>query len=148
MTIMKSYIGLYIILFVFAAGFISCDENTVGPSHKKIGTSTSTNAFITVSPVSASAPTTGSTVTVTLRYVNIASDPAKTLVLKLREGATGDFTTIQTFDETSQATGVEVTRTVDYPVTQAAGTSLTFRLELTTQVEFPKLVNRAAFPVR
>ena len=78
---MKSYIGLYIILFVFAAGFISCDENTVGPSHKKIGTSTSTNAFITVSPVSASAPTTGSTVTVTLRYVNIASDPAKTLVL-------------------------------------------------------------------
>ena len=98
--------------------------------------------------MSASAPTTGSTVTVTLRYVNIASDPAKTLVLKLREGTTGDFVTVQTFDETSQSTGVEVTRSVDYPVTQAAGTSLTFRLELTTQVEFPKLVNRAAFPVR
>lgn len=144
---MKFCIRIFTILFVFAA-FVSCDENAVGPSYKKIGTSTSTNAFITVSPVSTVAPTSGSTVTVTLRYVNINSDPAKTLVLKLREGTTGDFTTIQTFDESNQDTGVEVTRIVDYNVTQAAGTQLTFRLELTTQADFPKLVNRAPFPVR
>ncbi|MCW5909593.1 MAG: hypothetical protein KIT62_00885 [Cyclobacteriaceae bacterium] len=143
---MKSYISLFI-LFVFAAAISSCEENETGPSYKKIGTSTSTNAFITVSPVSTTAPTTGTDVTVTLRYVNIKSDPAKTLVLKLREG-TGAFTTIQTFDESTQNTGVEFTRTVNYTVTQAAGTSLTFRLELTTQADFPKLVDRAAFPVR
>jgi len=135
------------ILFVFAA-VVACEENPVGPSYKKIGTATSTNAFITVSPVSAVAPTSGSTVTVTLRYVNVKSDPAKTLVLKLREGTTGDFTTIQTFDESNQDTGVEFTRTVEYNITQAVGTQLTFRLELTTQADFPKLVNRAAFPVR
>jgi hypothetical protein len=104
--------------------------------------------LLPVSPVTAVAPTSGSTVTVTLRYVNINSDPAKTLVLKLREGATGDFTTIETFDESNQDTGVEFTRTVEYNITQAAGTQLTFRLELTTQADFPKLVNRAAFPVR
>lgn len=144
---MKFYVKLYTLLFVFAAVFISCDDNAVGPSYKKIGTSTSTNAFITVSPVSATAPKQGSAVEVTLKYVNVKSDPAKSLVLKLREG-TGDFTTIQTFDESSQSTGVEHTRTVNYTVKQAAGTSLTFRLELTTQADFPKLVNRAAFPVR
>jgi hypothetical protein len=144
---MKSYIRLFIIVFVFSAAFISCEENAVGPSYKKIGTATATNAFITVSPVSTTEPTQSSIVTVTLRYVNIKSDPAKTLVLKLREGS-GDFTIIQTFDESSQNTGVELTRTVDYTITQPAGTSLTFRLELTTQAEFPKLVNRPAFPVR
>ncbi|MCE7862962.1 MAG: hypothetical protein DYG99_05405 [Bacteroidetes bacterium CHB5] len=147
MMIMKAYIRL-IVLFVFAAVFGSCEKNEVGPSYQKIGTSTSTNAFITVSPVSTTAPTTGTDVTVTLRYVNIASDPAKTLVLKLREGSTGDFVTIQSFDESSSSTGVEITRTVTYTVTQAAGTQLTFRLELTTQADFPKLVNRPAFPVR
>lgn len=134
-------------MFVIAVALGSCEENAVGPSYKRIGTSTSTNAFITVSPVSTTAPTTGTDVTITLRYVNIKSDPAKSLVLKLREG-TGDFTTIQTFDESSQNTGAEYTRTVNYTVNQAAGTSLTFRLELTTQADFPKLVDRAAFPVR
>lgn len=143
---MKPYIRLFIIL-VIAVAFGSCEENAVGPSYKKIGTSTATNAFITVSPVSSVAPTTGTDVTVTLRYVNIKSDPAKTLVLKLREGS-GEFTTIQTFDESNQDTGVELTRTVNYTITQPAGTSLTFRLELTTQAEFPKLVNCPAFPVR
>ncbi|SFC43197.1 hypothetical protein SAMN05421747_1112 [Parapedobacter composti] len=143
---MKSYIRLFT-LFVFAATVGACEKNAVGPSYEKIGTSTSTNAFITVSPVSATAPTTDTELTITLRYVNVASDPAKSLVLKLREG-NGDFTTIQTFDESNQSTGVEHTRTVNYTVTQPAGTSLTFRLELTTQVEFPKLVDRAAFPVR
>ncbi len=144
---MKVCIKLYTLLFVFTAAFISCEENTVGPAYQKIGTATSTNAFITVSPVSATTPTRGSAVEVTLRYVNVKSDPAKSLVLKLREG-TGGFTTIQTFDESGQNTGVEHTRTVSYTVQQAAGTSLTFRLELTTQAEFPKLVDRAAFPVR
>lgn len=144
---MKFRIKLYTLLFVFATAFISCDENAVGPAYQKIGTTTSTNAFITVSPVSTTTPTRGSAVEVTLRYVNVKSDPAKSLVLKLREG-TGAFTTIQTFDEASQSTGVELTRTVSYTVQQAAGTSLTFRLELTTQAEFPKLVDRAAFPVR
>lgn len=144
---MKDYKRLFI-LFVFAVAFSSCEKNEVGPSYEKIGTSTSTNAFITVSPVSDVAPATGSDVTITLRYVNVASDPAKSLVLKLREGNSGEFTTIQTFDETNQSTGVEHTRTVTYPISQAAGTSLTFRLELTTQAEFPKLVDRAAFLVR
>lgn len=145
---MKSYTRLFI-LFVFVAAFTfsACEKNSVGPSYEKIGTSTSTNAFITVSPVSTTAPTTGSNVTISLRYVNVASDPAKSLVLKVREG-TGGFTTVQTFDESTQTTGVEHTRNVNYTVTQSAGTSLTFRLELTTQAEFPKLVNRAAFPVR
>ncbi|MBX2967343.1 MAG: hypothetical protein KF845_14450 [Cyclobacteriaceae bacterium] len=144
---MKFYIRLFV-LFVFAAVLGACEKNEVGPSYKKIGTTTSTNAFITVSPVSTTEPTTGTNVTVTLRYVNIGSDPAKTLVLKLREGTTGEFTTIQSFDESGATTGAEHTRTVNYTVNQAAGTSLTFRLELTTQAEFPKLVNRAAFPVR
>lgn len=144
---MKPYTRLFI-LFVFAAAFSACEKNAVGPSYEKIGTSTSTNAFITVSPVSTDSPTTGTDVTITLRYVNVASDPAKSLVLKLREGSTGDFTTIQTFDESNQSTGVEHTRTVNYTVAQSEGTSLTFRLELTTQAEFPKLVDRAAFPVR
>ncbi len=144
---MKLYIKLYTLIFVFVTVFISCKENAVGPSYQKIGTNPSTNAFITVSPVSATSPVKGSAVEVILKYVNIKSDPAKSLVLKLREGS-GDFVTIQTFDESSQSTGVEHTRTVSYNVTQAAGTSLTFRLELTTQAEFPKLVNRAAFPVR
>lgn len=144
---MKAYTRLFI-LFVFAVAFSSCEKNDVGPSYEKIGTSTSTNAFITVSPVSDIAPATGSDVTISLRYVNVASDPAKSLVLKLREGSSGEFTTIQTFDESNQNTGVEHTRTVSYSITQATGTSLTFRLELTTQAEFPKVVNRAAFPVR
>lgn len=144
---MKLYIKLYTLLFVFAATFVSCDENAVGPTYEKVGTNPSTNAFITVSPVSTTAPKQGSAVEVTLKYVNIKSDPAKSLVLKIREGS-GNFVTVQTFDESNQSTGVEHTRTVSYNVTQAAGTSLTFRLELTTQAEFPKLVNRAAFPVR
>jgi hypothetical protein len=137
----------FFLILVSVALFVSCEDNPVGPSYKKVGSATATNAFITVSPVSTTEPTQSSIVTVTLRYVNIKSDPAETLVLKLREGS-GDFTTIQTFDESSQNTGVELTRTVDYTVTQTAGTSLTFRLELTTQADFPKLVDRPAFPVR
>ncbi len=144
---MKFCTKLYSLLFVFATALLSCEENAVGPSYQKIGTNTSTNAFITASPVSATSPTPGSSVEVTLRYVNVKSDPAKSLVLKVREGS-GAFTTVQTFDESSQNTGVEHTRTVSYAINQAAGTSLTFRLELTTQAEFPKLVDRAAFPVR
>lgn len=144
---MKSYARLFI-LFVFAATISACEKNAVGPTYERIGTSTSTNAFITVSPVSTTSPTPGSEVTVTLRYVNVASDPAKSLVLKVREGTTGEFQTVQTFDESGQGTGVEHTRTVNYAVSQSPGTSLTFRLELTTQKEFPKLVNHAAFPVR
>src|SRR5690606_13538771 len=134
--IMKPYIR-FIILFISVAAFSACEKNAVGPTYEKIGTSTSTNAFITVSPVSASSPTTGSNVTITLKYVNVASDPAKSLVLKVREGS-GDFVTVQSFDQSGQGTGVEHTRTVNYPVTQSQGTSLTFRLELTTQHEFPK----------
>ena len=86
---MKYCIKLYSLLFVLSTVLISCDENPVGPTYKKVGTGTSTNAFITVSPVSATAPTQGSAVTVTLRYVNIKSDPAKSLVLKVREGTGG-----------------------------------------------------------
>lgn len=145
---MKPYTRLLILVFLAAAvSFSACEKNSVGPSYEKIGTSTSTNAFITVSPVSATTPTTDTDVTISLRYVNVASDPAKSLVLKVREG-TGGFTTVQTFDETGQSTGVEHTRNVNYTVTQSVGTSLTFRLELTTQREFPKLVDRPAFPVR
>ena len=137
MMIMKSYIKLSI-MFVLAVVFGSCEENAVGPSYKKIGTSTSTNSFVSVSTTT---PLRGTSVTVTLRYVNIASDPADELVLLLREGAAGVFTEVTSFDESSQSTSVEFTRTHTYNLTQPWGTQLTFRSQLNTQKEFPKLVN-------
>lgn len=141
---MKSYIRVFIV-FVFVAVLSACEENPIGPSYEKIGTSTSTNAFISVST---QAPVSGTSMTVTLRYVNITSDPASELVLLVREGAAGTFTEVTSFDESSQALKTEITRTHNYNVTQTAGTQLTFRLELHTQKEFPKLVNSSLVTVQ
>ena len=141
---MKSCIRLFSILFVFAV-LISCEKNDVGPSYKKVGTSTSTNAFISVSTTT---PLPGTSVAVTLRYVNIESDPAQELVLFVREGSTGTFTKVTSFEESSQPLRTEITRTHNYIITQLPGTQLTFRLELHTQKDFPKLVNSSVVTVQ
>jgi hypothetical protein len=141
---MKFCIRIFIILFVFAA-VVACEENAVGPSYKKIGTSTSTNAFITPSTTT---PLQGATVVVTMRYVNIESDPAQELVLLVREGATGTFTEVTSFNESSQSLRTEISRPHNYVITQTPGTQLTFRLELHTQKDFPKLVNSSVVTVQ
>lgn len=135
----------YTLILAIAILFASCEENPVGPSYKKIGSATATNAFISVSTTT---PTSGSSITVTLRYVNISSDPASELVLLVREGASGTFTEVTSFDETSQPKKTEITRTHNYNVSQNAGTQLTFRLELHTQKEFPKLVDSSVVTVQ
>jgi hypothetical protein len=145
MKTMKFYNLLSLLLVVLVIPFSSCEENEAMPSYKKIGTATATIASIAVSSTT---PASGGVVTVTMKYVNINSDPASSLVLKYREGSSGDFTTVQTFDESSQSTGVEITRTYEFDVTQTAGTTLTFRMELHSQVEFPKLVQSPVVTVQ
>ena len=132
-------------MLVFASLFVSCEDNPVGPSYKKVGSATATNAFISVSTTT---PLPGTSVTVTLKYVNISSDPADELILLVREGAEGAFTEVTSFDESSQSLRTEATRTYNFNITQPPGTQLTFRLELHSQKEFPKLVNSPTVTVQ
>lgn len=135
----------YTLILAIAILFASCEENPVGPSYKKIGSATATNAFISLSTTQ---PVSGTSMTITMRYVNISSDPAEEMVLLVQEGTSGNFTELETFNEVGQEQKTEHTRTHTYNVVQIPGTQLTFRLELRTQKEFPKLVNSPTVTVQ
>ena len=84
-------------------------------------------------------------ITITLKYVNPATDPIKTVELKAKVGSV-TYATIQTFDATSDAKDTEVTRAVTYTTPNVAGT-VTFDMVITSQMPYPQ-VKRASVAVQ
>ena len=113
---------------------IACDDNEIMPDYQRKGTMTATVASITPSTTS---PTPGSQITLTLDFVNPSSDPIKTVLLRARVGS-GSFTDLQTFDEQSAPTDVEVSHDVNY-VTPASPGTVTFEMVITSQKEYAQI---------
>ena len=112
---------------------LACDENEIMPAYQNKGTTTATVASITASNA---APQAGQSITLTLDFVNPASDPVNTVVLRARAGS-GSFVDIQTFDEQSAAKDVEISHEVTYVTPSTPGT-VTFEMEISSQKEYPQ----------
>jgi hypothetical protein len=121
-------------LLILSIILLSCDENDIMPSYEKKGTTTSTVATISASN---SAPLAGESITVTMDFVNPASDPIVTVSLRARTGS-GTFTDIQSFDEQSAATDAEISHVVNYLTPSNPGT-VTFEMVITSGKEYPQI---------
>lgn len=126
---------IFFILSFAAAMLTACDENEIMPSYEKKGTATTTVATITPSNAR---PAKSTDITITLEYVNPASDPLKTVELRAKVGS-GAYTTVQTFDAQSDAQNSEVTRAVTYTTPDIAGT-VTFDMVITSQMPYPQII--------
>jgi hypothetical protein len=87
----------------------------------------------------------GETITLSLGYVNPAADPVKTIVLRAKVGS-GDYATLQTFDEQSSAKDVEIKYQVSY-VTPASPATVTFEMVISSQKEYAQ-IKRANISVK
>lgn len=122
----------YIIVLSFVA--LSCDENEIMPSYQKKGSTTNTVATLTASKTS---PLPGESITITMEFVNPASDPIANVVLRARVGS-GSFKDIQTFDENSAAKDTEISHEVNYVMPATPGT-VTFEMVISSQMEYPQV---------
>ena len=121
-------------LLILTVILLSCDENDIMPSYETKGTGTSTVATISASNT---APLAGESITLTMDFVNPASDPIVTVSLRARIGS-GTFTEIQSFDEQSAATDTEISHVVNY-VTPSTPGSVTFEMVITSGKEYPQI---------
>jgi hypothetical protein len=113
---------------------MSCDENEVMPSYSKKGTTTATIATLVASKAS---PLAGETITLSVGYVNPASDPIETIVVRAKVGS-ADYVILQTFDEQSSAKDVALTYQVSY-VTPASPGTVTFEMVISSQKEYAQI---------
>jgi acyl-coenzyme A thioesterase PaaI-like protein len=121
------------IIFIMCSVLLACDENEIMPSYQTKGTTTATVASIAASNT---APLAGQSITLTMDFVNPASDPVNTVVLRARVGS-GSFVDIQSFDEQSAAKDVEISHEVNYVTPSTPGT-VTFEMEISSQKEYPQ----------
>lgn len=141
---MKSIINTGTILsIVFAMVLFSCEENEIMPSYKKVGTAYQTVASVAVSTTT---PAQNDIVTITIKYVNINSDPLSRISVKIKENA-GAYAEVASIDESDSGTAEEITVTYPYTVTQTAGTAVGIQIELFSEKEFPQLL-RASLTVQ
>jgi hypothetical protein len=129
--IMKNF---KILLLLAAFVFAGCEENEVLPGYQKKGTVTTTVATITSSNAK---PAKATDITITLTYVNPASDPVKTVELRAKVGS-GSYATVQTFDTQSDTKDTEVKRDVVYTTPAVSGT-VTFDMVITSQMPYPQI---------
>jgi len=129
---MKKLIYLFAPLFIL---MIACEENEQLPDLQTVGTSTATVVDLGLSN---DAPQPGEQVTLSINYVNLASDPASQIEV-LEQVGDGDFTTVTQLDESSASPDSEITRTVTYTVPALdSGTVVNLDMLLRTQREFPQ----------
>jgi hypothetical protein len=121
-------------LLILCVTLLACDENEIMPAYEKKGSTANTVATITASNTS---PLAGQSITITMDFVNPASDPVSTVALRARVGS-GSFTDIQSFDEQSAATDAEVTHEVNYVTPSSPGT-VTFEMVITSGKEYPQI---------
>lgn len=142
---MKSVINTGAILsIVFAMMFFSCEENEIVPSYKKVGTAYQTVASVAVSSTT---PAQGTPVTITVKYVNMDSDPLTKIVVKINENG-GAYTEVASIDQSNADTSAEITVPYDYTVTQTAGTAVGIQIELFSKKEFPQLLRKGGITVQ
>ena len=125
---------IFYIALAAAATLQSCEDNEVMPDYDKKGSATTTVATIAASDTK---PLKGTNITITLEYVNPASDPLKTIELKAKVGS-GTYETVQTFDAQSGAKDAQVTREVTYTTPNVSGT-ITFDMVITSQLPYPQV---------
>lgn len=119
------------LLVVIAA----CEENEEIPDLETVGTATATVVELGLSNEE---PEPGEDVTLSINYVNSASDPASQIEVLEKIGE-GEFTQLTQLDESSASTDSEVNRTVTYTVPALdSGTVITLDMLLRTQREFPQ----------
>lgn len=112
----------------------ACEKNEIMPGYQKKGTATTTVATVTPSNTK---PAKSTDITITLTYVNPASDPLKTVELRAKVGG-GEYSTVQTFDVQSDPKDAESTRDVTYTTPGTAGT-VTFDMVITSQMPYPQI---------
>jgi hypothetical protein len=139
---MKKY-NIYLALIILATALIGCDENEIMPKYSKLGTATATVATVVPSKTTA---TFSETITLTMKFVNLSSDPVQQVTLRAKVGAGGTYTDVQTFDEQSAAKDAEITHVVNY-VTPASAATVTFDMVITSQKEYPQ-VKRTSVTVK
>ncbi len=132
---MKSLQIYYVFLICMAGSLmVACEENEVLPDHQTVGTSTATIAEISVSNEE---PVPGEEVIVTVNYVNLTEDPAKSIQI-LEQIGDGSFAELTTIDASSDPVNEEVTQTFPYTVSAVSGTTVLLDMVLTSQREFPQ----------
>lgn len=142
---MKSIIKIGSMLSIALALLLtSCEENEIMPSYKKVGTAYQTVASVTVSSTT---PSQGSPVTITVKYVNIQSDPLSKIVVKINENG-GAYTEVASIDQSNADTSAEITVPYDYTVTQTVGTAVGIQIELFSEKEFPQLLRKGGITVQ
>ena len=122
------------IIILIGLVFFSCEDNQILPEYEKKGTATATVATITPSNAS---PLAGETITITVEYINPASDPVKSISISAKVGA-GAYEVIQTLDESTAAVDVMNTREFAYTA-PAAGTVVSFEMKISSQKEYPQI---------
>lgn len=123
-----------LIIILLGLVFLACEDNQVLPDYEKKGTATATVATITPSNAS---PLAGETVTITVKYINPASDPVKSITVSAKVGSEA-YQVIQTLDESAAPLDVMNTREFAYTA-PAAGTSVSFEMKISSQREFPQI---------
>jgi hypothetical protein len=131
---MKKNIIHFKTIVMLSVALFACDDNDIMPAYQKKGTTTATVASITVSNAS---PSAGQSINLTLDFINPASDPVTTVVLRARQGS-GTFSDIQSFDEQSAAKDVEISHEVTY-VTPASPGTVTFEMVISSQKEYAQI---------
>lgn len=128
--------NLRILLAIFLPAVVltACDENEIMPAYQKKGTTTNTIATITSSDTR---PIKLTDITITLKYVNPASDPLQTVEVKAKVGS-GAYTTVQTFDVQSDPLDAESTRSLTYTTPDASGT-VTFDMVIMSKAPYPQI---------
>jgi hypothetical protein len=133
----------YIWMILLAGGLFGCEENTIMPEFKKVGTVTSTVATLSASNAK---PTSSQNITLTLNYVSPSQDPVSQVVLMVQVGAEA-WTELESFNVQSEQKDLLLSQTVDYLVTQPKGTVIKFDMVVTSQKEFP-MVRRTTITVQ
>lgn len=142
---MKSSIKIRTILsLAVVVLLLSCEENEQMPSYKKVGTAYQTVASVAVSSTT---PAQGTPVTITVKYVNMDSDPLTKIVVKINENG-GAYTEVASIDQSNADTSAEITVPYDYTVTQTAGTAVGIQIELFSKKEFPQLLRKGGITVQ
>lgn len=132
---MKTYIKSTACILLLWMTLSSCEENQILPSYQKLGTATQTVASISSST---STPAASSTITLTLKFINPASDPIKQIVLKSKVG-TANYTDVQTLNEESSPKDQEITREIQVTVPATPG-SVVYDMVIHSQREYPQIL--------
>jgi hypothetical protein len=140
--IMKNKLKTYYSILFLIIGIFSCEKNEIHPDWTRLGSSNPTVASVTASKTNVVSE---ETIVLTIKYVNLKSDPASKIEIVERIGTSGLFSDpVSTLDESSAEKDAEITKHINYVVPSLTSNS-TIHVDVLiySQVEYPKRVRVA-----